>query len=152
MKKDYVMLLLFALCFAILTGCKSNEPEDKQSFPLAHKQFIEQYGWTIRQFHADTNFGAGTLKASYQERANDLKTKANLDLSPYVDKEVIETEYILNESINNYNEITCHLFESEGKIIAAYLVLNQSVLEEDNYTYKTIPGPTRPMMNKEDVI
>ncbi|REE85318.1 uncharacterized protein DUF4830 [Paenibacillus taihuensis] len=148
MRNAFAMLLVIVLsCLAI--GCKSNEADAVvEHFPAAHKQFIEQYGWTIRQFQFEMNYGKGGLGAAAMDRVKELKAKVQLDLNPYINKNVIETEYILNESLQNYNEVSCYLFESEGKVIGGYLALNTSVLKDDVYMITT--GPIVPMMSQKE--
>ncbi|MFD0959043.1 DUF4830 domain-containing protein [Paenibacillus chungangensis] len=108
----------------------------------SHVTYLKKYGWTIKQFSSEMKYDAGSL-SSYEERMRQVKNEAQLDLSPYRNKAVTETAYVLHENINGYNHVKVYIFESDHTIIGAYLALNHERLDNDKY--KIIEGEILPM-------
>lgn len=61
----------------------------------------------------------------------DIKGFGHVDLTPYIDKEVIETGYILQEKTATYNQIVGYILESGDEIIGGYLVFNHEAEQAD---------------------
>jgi hypothetical protein len=57
-----------------------------------------------------------------------MKDLGHVDLASFLDREVIETGYILQEKTTTYNQIVGYILESDHKIIGGYLAFKQRLL------------------------
>jgi hypothetical protein len=134
---------LSILLFCIV-GCSVNN----ESHPRLHEQFFQEYGWEINQFLSSKDYGQGVLSVD-KDFMKEVLINGKIDLAPYKDKAVLVTEYRLDPTVGVFNKITGYVFQSEGKVIGGYLMLNQELLEGSIYT--TIEGQSLPMMKFDEV-
>jgi hypothetical protein len=123
--------LLFILMLVIFVGCnKEDDVIIMETHNEQHINYLVDYGWSIDRFASETTYAASTLQ-SYQSHVNDIKEFGHVDLTPYIDKEVIETGYILQEKTTKHNQIVGYILESGDAIIGGYLVFNHEAEQAD---------------------
>ncbi|GIO96059.1 hypothetical protein J14TS5_11450 [Paenibacillus lautus] len=124
--------LLFILMLVILVGC--NKEDDGvvviETYKEQHIKYLDEYGWSIDRFGSETKYAAHTLQ-SFKSHVKDIKELGHVDLTPFLDKEVIETGYILQEKTMTYNQIVGYILESGNEIIGGYLVFNHEAEQAD---------------------
>ncbi|MCJ8010862.1 DUF4830 domain-containing protein [Paenibacillus sp. KQZ6P-2] len=147
MKTKWMVFLILLLC---VTGCKGSDTSEQVIvFNKDHTRYLEQYGWSIDRFASETKYAPGTL-ASFREHLKEMTDKGKLDISAYVNQEVVETGYVLRETTPGYNLITAYILESDGKWIGSYLVFSHETLDE-NGNYQTDISSTDEMINSSEV-
>lgn len=123
--------LLFILMLVIFVGCNR---EDDEVVVEIHKEqhinYLEKYGWGIDRFASETKYAAHTLQ-SFKSHVKDIKELGDVDLTRYLDQEVTETGYILQEKTMTYNQIVGYILESGNEIIGGYLVFNHEAEQAD---------------------
>jgi len=95
--KIFIILILL-----VLTGCKENKLEPIELHNKQHVTYLNQYAWSIDHFASETKYAPRTLQ-DYKEHVSTIRTEGHIDLTPFIDKEVIETGYILHEKTDHYN-------------------------------------------------
>ncbi len=135
----------------MLSGCKEkeNKIESIEHFNKQHVTYLNEYGWSIERFASETNYAAGTLQ-SYEDHMNTIRTQGNVDLTPFIEEEVVETGYILNEKTDHYNQIVGYILESGENIVGGYLEFNHEVKQIDGII-RIDKGETTPMFNSNDM-
>jgi Domain of unknown function (DUF4830) len=98
-----------------LIGCQS-ETEVELQIPQAHEDYISSFGWTVEKALYQTQHPNGYYTG---ERLNMLKN-AGVDLSPYADKEIKVSAYLLKEK-QEYGSIYFTIYEVDANIIGAHL-------------------------------
>ncbi|WP_127591725.1 DUF4830 domain-containing protein [Paenibacillus lautus] len=115
----------------ILVGC--NKEDDEVAVEIhkeQHINYLDNYGWSIDRFASETKYAAHTLQ-SFNSHVKDIKEVGHLEMTPFLDKEVIETGYILQEKTTKHNQIVGYILESGDAIIGGYLVFNHEAEQAD---------------------
>ncbi|MEK4980014.1 DUF4830 domain-containing protein [Bacillus sp. FSL K6-6540] len=142
--------LLIICVLVILVGCNRQDDEIITETPKEqHVKFLEDYGWSIDRFASETKYAPSTLP-SYQKHVKDLKDLGHVDLASFLDREVIETGYILQEKTTTYNQIVGYILESDHEIIGGYLVFNDE-LEQKDGTFTIDQSEMNPMLHRKDL-
>lgn len=143
-------MILMLLVLLVLAGCKEHTKESVEIYNPQHTEYLQQYGWHIGQYYSETRFQANTLQ-DYQEHVDKIRTEGHVDLSPYLDRDVIETGYVLKEKTDHYNHIVVYILESGGAIIGSYLDFNHEVVQPSG-EIQVNAGQTTPMFpsNQKD--
>lgn len=124
--KWFIILIL-----VILVGCTKEQNEEIiETQQEQHVQYFHDYGWNLERFLSETKYAASTL-GSYPEHVQDVKTLGHVDLTPYADKEVVETGYTLQGNTTTYNQIVGYIIESDHEVIGGYLVFNHEAEQAD---------------------
>lgn len=143
--KIVIFLILFVL---ILAGCKEDKKEYRGFYNKIHTDYLQKSGWNAERFASETKYAAGTLK-DYKEHVNTIRTDGQFDLTPFLDKDVIETGYVLKEKTDLYNQIVAYILESGGEVIGGYLEFNHEVVQPDG-VIQVNAGQTTPMFNSNE--
>lgn len=123
--------LFFILMLVILVGCnKENNGVVIEIHKEQHINYMENYGWSIDRFASETKYAAHTLQ-SFKPHVKDIREFGHVDLTPFLDKEVTETGYFLQEKTMTYNQIVGYILESDNEIIGGYLVFNHEIKQTD---------------------
>ncbi len=133
----------------VLTGCEENKLEPIEIYNKQHVTYLNQYAWSIDRFTSETKYAPRTLQ-DYKEHMNTIRTDGQIDLTPFFDKEVIETGYILNEKTDHYNQIVSYILESGEEIIGGYLEYNNEVEQSDGKIRIEV-GETTPIFNSNEI-
>ncbi|KOP67459.1 hypothetical protein AMS62_21090 [Bacillus sp. FJAT-18019] len=142
--------LFFIFMLVILVGC--NEQKDEIVTELhkeQHIKYLEDYGWNIDRFASEFKYAASSLE-SFKSHVNDIEEFGQVDLTPYYDKEVIETGYILQEKTKTYNKIVGYILESGDEIIGGYLEFNHEAEQEDG-TLEIDQTEISPMLHRKEL-
>ncbi|MWV43312.1 DUF4830 domain-containing protein [Paenibacillus sp. HJL G12] len=148
MKAKWAFLILILL--VVVTGCNNDTSEQVITYNKDHTRYLERYGWNIDRFASEMKYAPETL-ISYGKHMKEVKTAGQLDLSPYVHQEVIETGYLLHETTPGYNRITAYILESGGHIIGSYLMFEHE-LQDEHGAYHTDYTSTEPMVHSSKVV
>ncbi|MGO4107113.1 DUF4830 domain-containing protein [Paenibacillus sp. YAF4_2] len=140
MKLKIVALIVILI---ILTGCTEDKKEHVEIGNQQHIAYLKDYGWNIDRFGSEIKYAARTLR-DYKEHMDTIRTQGQVDLTPFLNQEVIETGYILKEKTNQYNQIVGYILESHGKIIGGYLEFNNEIEQVDG-TIRIEPGKVTPI-------
>jgi hypothetical protein len=135
--------ITLSVILALLSGCSDTKKEHVETGNQKHIAYLKDYGWSIDRFSIEVKYAAGTLR-DYNEHLDTIRTEGQLDLTPFLHEEVIETGYILQEKTYRYNQIVGYIFESGGEIIGGYLEFNNEVSQSDG-TIRVDPGKVTPM-------
>lgn len=147
---DQLQLRIFiVVILLLLAGCKENKVEPIEFHNTQHVAYLNHYGWNIGRFASETKYAPSTLQ-DYKEHTNTIRIEGNIDLTPFRDKEVIETGYILKEKTDHYNQIVGYILESGDEIIGGYLEFNNEV-EQINGELQVEVGKTKPMFNSNEI-
>ncbi|MHA0858495.1 DUF4830 domain-containing protein [Paenibacillus sp. CMAA1364] len=135
----------------ILPGCAEKEKgiESLENYNKQHVTYLKEYGWSIKRFTSETKYAAETLR-SYEEHVNTIRSQGKVDLTPFLDKEVLETGYILNEKTDHYNQIVGYILESGEEIIGSYLEFNHEIEQKDGIIRIDI-GVTTPIFKYNEI-
>ncbi|MGG3506527.1 DUF4830 domain-containing protein [Paenibacillus lautus] len=142
--------LLFILMLVILVGC--NKEDDGVVIEIhkeQHINYLEDYGWSIDRFASVTKYAAHTLQ-SFKSHVKDIKELGHVDLTPFLDKEVIETVYFLQEKTMTYNQIVGYILESGNEIIGGYLVFNHEAKQADG-TLNIDQSNMNPILHRKEL-
>lgn len=142
--------LLFIFMFVILVGCNEQSDEIvRELHKEQHIKYLKDYGWNIDRFASDFKYAASSLE-SFKSHVNDIEESGHVDLTPYYDKEVIETGYILQEKTMTYNKIVGYILESDDEIIGGYLEFNHEA-EQDDGTLEIDQTEISPMIHRKEL-
>lgn len=142
-------IILFLVMLAVLVGCEESQVESVQQYDERHVAYLMNYGWTIDQFRSSIHYPAKMLR-SLPEQVSTIRKYTKVDVTSYLDKDVIVTGYILKGTTNQYNQIVGYLIESEEKVIGGYLQYNRVFVEEGKL--QVVPGEMTPMYNYSNII
>lgn len=142
--------LFFILIFVILVGCNEQSEEIVgELHKEQHIKYFENYGWNIDRFASDFKYAASSLEF-FKSHVNDIKELGQVDMTPYYDKEVIETGYILQEKTVTYNKIVGYILESGDEIIGGYLEFNHEAEQADG-TLDIDQTEISPMLHRKEL-
>ncbi|CAM3341906.1 DUF4830 domain-containing protein [Paenibacillus lupini] len=127
----------------MLTGCTEDKKEQVVIGNQLHIAYLKDYGWSIDRFGSEIKYAAGTL-CDYKEHMDTIRTQGQMDLTPFLNQEVIETGYILKEKTKQYNQIVGYILESHEEIIGGNLEFNNEVEQADG-TIRVDSGKITPM-------
>ncbi|NGM80939.1 DUF4830 domain-containing protein [Paenibacillus sp. 7124] len=139
--------IVIILILLVLAGCK--EIESTEIYNKEHVLYLNGYGRSAERFKSETKYAAGTLRF-YKEHINTIQTQGHVDLAAFLDEEVIETGYVLNEKTDHYNQIVGYILESRDGIIGGYLEFNKEVEQSDG-TIRIDSGETTSMFNSMEI-
>jgi hypothetical protein len=116
--RAHVLILasLLLIAGAGLIGCHSGGDLE---IPKAHEDYITSFGWHVEK-------GIARIlhpKGFYTGEKLDMMKSVDIDVSPYADKEIQESIYLLQErqEQQEHGSISFHIYEVDGKIIGAHL-------------------------------
>lgn len=142
--------LFFIFMLVILAGCnEQNDEVVRELHKEQHIKYFEDYGWNIDQFASEFKYTASSLE-SFKSHVNDIEESGQVDLTPYYDKEVIETGYILQERTVTYNKIVGYILESGDEIIGGYLEFNHEAEQTDG-TLEIDQREISPMLHRKEL-
>jgi len=142
--------LFFVFMLVILVGCnEQNDDIVTELYSEQHIKYFEDYGWNIDRFASEFKYAASSLE-SFKSHLNDIEESGQVDLTPYYDKEVIETGYILQERTMTYNKIVGYILESGDEIIGGYLEFNHEAEHEDG-TLEIDQTEISPMLHRKEL-
>lgn len=131
MTGELKLKLFFILMLVILVGCnKENDGVVIEIHKEQHVNYLQNYGWSIDRFASETKYAAYTLQ-SFKSHVKDIKELGHVDLTRFLDQEVTETGYFLQEKTATYNQIVGFILESGNEIIGGYLVFNYEAEQVD---------------------
>ncbi len=111
-----VLLVSVLLVIGGVSGCATQPDAPSPPIPKAHPDYIASFHWHIEKPLESTVYPKGYFRG---ERLGQIKA-AGADLTPYVNEEIKETGYVLQER-EQYGKIYFFLYEVNNKIVAAHL-------------------------------
>lgn len=142
--------LFFIFMLVILVGCnEQNDEVVRELHKEPHIKYLKDYGWNIDRFGSEFKYAASSLE-SFKSHLNDIEELGEVDLTPYYDKEVIETGYILQEKTVTYNKIVGYILESGDEIIGGYLEFNHEAEQADG-TLEIDQMEISPMLHRKEL-